>query len=253
MGKVLRKTMPDDLDKILDGGSGPTGPSAEDQAKAKQAELDKQTLAKQQHLDNINKALAEEEAKLAKVREEAAKAKDQPGGTELKIDENDPNSKAWLKRIQEEAIKTVSPVTANLELEKKEVFTATLREFLQDKPALAASADKLKEFNDEYERLSKDRITGKTKEGVLLYLNKAFASVYNDQLIEAARQGRIDAARQSEMFSAPAIDGGSTSYKNEMPRRPLLSDSDKAQLAAWHMTEDEWWAMKAPKKEEAKK
>lgn len=207
-----------------------------DPAKDSAPQKTEEEVKKEEHLQNLNKAIAESTENLRKIRTEAKTAK--PADDELpKIDLEDPSAKAWDKRIQE----TVSPVQAELEMEKGEVRTAALRDFLTGRPALAKNPDKLKQLISEYEVLSKGKISEKTKEGVELYLEKAYASVFHEELLNTAREKRVNEARAESTFSDPAVDRGATSYRNPQDvSKKQLTQEERDILVRWGMSAEEW-------------
>ena len=152
--------------------------------------------------------------------------------------------KEWLPS------KTLNPsarstTLAKIQKEKSEVRTFALREFLNDKPALAKNPEKVKQLITEYERLSSGQISERTKEGVSTYLNKAFASLYHEELTAAARGRRVNNAKVDELFSEPAVETGATTYRNETDiSKEHLSEDDKAVLAKWGMSPQEWQDIK---------
>ena len=162
----------DEDKKVGEGEQTPPQPSPEEIKE--QEELTK----KNEQLANVQKAIDDANAELRKVRSQKKQivAETKPEEQELKIDLEDPSAKAWDKHIRQQ----ITPVETELEQEKEEIRSYALREFLADKPSLASKPEKLKELIQEYEALSVGRISGKTKEGVLLYLNKAYASVFHD-------------------------------------------------------------------------
>ena len=100
--------------------------------------------------------------------------------------------------------------------------------------------DKVKELVLEYETLSNGKISGKTKEGVTLYLKKAYASVFHEQLLDEAVREREEKAKLDSAFSSAAISKGATTYGSQKEAVPSLSDDDKAILAKWGMSPSEW-------------
>lgn len=217
---------------------------AKAKADAEKNALDAETKRKETHLLNINKAIEEAEEDLRKKRA-AAKDPDpnlnpNPNPTppvEPQIDMNDPAAKAWDKHINEK----VTPFAKQNEAEKAEIRKFALGKFLEDKPALAADPEKVKELMDVYSRIATN--TGKTQEGVLLDLKKAFGAIYSEQLIDAARSGRVERAKELALFSEPAIDKGATGYGDNKPKRPNLSADDMKQLAQWGMTPEQYYQM----------
>lgn len=225
--------MAEDIEKII-GDEEPTSPQpSPEEQKAKDEELEK----KNQQLANVQKAIDQANAELRSIREAKRTAQTKPKEEdEVTIDFTDPSSKAWDKHIQEH----VAPVSKELEREKEEIRTFALQEFLQDKPALAASPEKVKELIVEFEALSNGRISGKTKEGVMIYLKKAYASVFHEQLLEEASSERVEKAKLDSAFSDIAISKGATSYGAQKEHSPSLSEDDRAILAKWGMTPSEW-------------
>lgn len=207
-----------------------------------QKDQDEEALKKQEHLSNLQKAIDEAEAELQLKRKakKAIKSEEQESPDELpKIDLSDPGSKAWDKHIKD----NVNPLQEELDKEKKEVRTFALKEFLGNKPALAKNPDKLKELMDTYDRLK--TASERTKEGVLLDLNKAYAAVFHDELIQAANARRFQDAEQLQLEFEPAVSHGSGGYsQSERARAPKLTQSDLIQLAKWGMTPQEWIEMK---------
>jgi hypothetical protein len=206
---------------------------AEEEKKQEDPELKK----KAEQLTNLNRAIAEANEELRKTRE----AKKSTGKSEEeipKINFEDPSSKAWDKHIKD----TVTPLQSEMEQEKSEIFNFTIRKFLEDKPALAADSTKIKEFISMYDRLKNN--SGRTQEGVLLDLNKAFAAVYSDELMGQARETTVRKAAGLTMFSEPAVSRGSTSYFKERPYYKLasLTEEDKQIIARMGYSSPEEWA-----------
>lgn len=201
-----------------------------------QKKLDLELKAKEEKKANLDKAILEAEEQLKTKRK--AKQDIPPEEVELEIDMNDPGAKAWDKHIK----KNVQPLAENLEKEKAEVRQFALKEFLQDKPALANNPEKVKELVDLYDRIK--IASERNKEGVLLDLNKAFAAIYHEQLINAAKAGKFEKVKEMELFSNPAVDKGATSYVDEKEKMPNLSKEDREILAKWGMTPEQWWEMK---------
>ena len=192
-----------------------------------------EVLKKQEQLQNLEKAIAEANAELKKTRE----VKKQVIEEEIpKIDFNDPSSKAWDKHIRE----NVSPLQVEMEKEKEEIRNFALREFMEDKPALARNPEKIKELVGVYDKIK--TASERTKEGVLNDLNKAFAVVYSEELMSSAREARVNKAQGDAMFSEAGVSRGSTAYFKEKEADPSqnLSEDDKAILARWGMSSQEW-------------
>lgn len=189
---------------------------------------------KEEKLINLGKAIEEANNELHRLRSEKKKLKNEEDVP--KIDFEDPSAKAWDRHIGEK----VNPVSQELERSKEEVRNAALKEFLADKPALRG--ERLNSFIQTYQRIK--TATEMNKEGVISDLNKAFAAEFSDELIERARQARVDKAQQDALFSEPAVTRGATTYFKEKESRPVLSQEQKAILAKWGMSEDEWVSTK---------
>lgn len=227
--------MATELEKILAEGdsSESKAASAELEKAEQQKKIDDEIEKKEEHLSNVNKAIAEANESLKKTRQ--AK-KQSPDEEELpKINFEDPSAKAWDKHIGER----VDPMQSELEKEKEEIRTFALQEFLRDKPALAKNPDKVKEVVSTYEKIR--TASERTKEGVLLDLDKAYAAVFHEQLIGAARKGRVEQAESDILFSDIAISRGATAYSDSTTsKEEPLSESDKLLLQKWGMTESEY-------------
>ena len=203
----------------------PETPSAEDQEKVKKAE----------QLSNLNKAISEAQGELKKVRKAKKEAGVAPEEEELpKINMEDPSAKAWDRHIRE----NVAPLNQELEKEKEEVRSFALREFLADKPNLAKDPEKLKAVISTYDRIK--TASERTREGVLLDLDKAYAAEHYQEILGDARQKRMDAARNDAAFSDIGVSRGSTAYSNPSEVNPSLSEDDRAVLAKWGMTPADW-------------
>ena len=245
MGKVLRKTMPDENNKPTpeeeaqkQEAEAKAKADADAEAAKKQADLDAAIAAKESKKANLDKAIAEAEETLRKKREASKEDDHKDDGEIPDIDMNDPGAKAWDKRIKD----TVDPLTKGREAEKAEIRKFSIRDFLKDKPAVARDPEKVKELIEMYDRIKEN--TGLTKEGVLLDLNRAFAALYHEQLIDAAKTQKFERVKEMELFSSPGVDQGATGYVNEDVKMPAMSADDRKVLAQWGMTPEEWWAMK---------
>lgn len=186
---------------------------------------------------NLDKAIIEAKDELARIRKDKKKAKSdklpEDDDDELpKINMEDPSAKAWDKHIRE----NVNPVAQELEKEKDEVRGFALKEFLRDRPSLAKDPEKLKAVMSTYDRIKTS--SERTREGVMNDLEKAYAAEYHEELISAARQRRVEDARNDAIFSDIAVSRGSTSYSdtNNAPAPRQYSEEEKAQLARWGMT-----------------
>ena len=206
----------DELEKLLlaeDEKETPAPPSEETQKAEQTKKEDEEVLKKQEHLANLNKALSEATAELNRIRGEKRKAKLTPEQLEEedipKIDMDDPSAKAWNRQINQR----VSPVEKELEKEKEEIRSFALQEFMADKPSLAKSPEKVKELVAMYERIR--TASERTKEGVLLDLRKAYAAVFHEELLQAARHDRISQAKADSIFSDIAVSKGATAYQNK--------------------------------------
>lgn len=177
------------------------------QASPEQEELKK----KEEHRANLEKAIAEAEETLREKRKlikTVVVEDDTP-----KIDDTDPSARAWNRRITE----SIAPVTSDLEKQKTEVRTFALREFLTDKPALANNPEKLRELMSMYDRLKV--ATEQTKEGVLIDLDKAYGATFHSELRAAAKNARIDAAKEAMIESDVAVTRGSSAEAAARPEK----------------------------------
>ena len=199
---------------------------------------DKELEKKAQQLDNLNKAIQEAEAQLRKKRQKPVKEDDEE---ELpKIDDNDPSSKAWNKRINDR----VAPALSELEQAKSERRQFALRSFLQNRPSIAANSEKIKKMMDTYERIKTS--SELTSEGILMDIERAYAADNYQEILATQDSEEIDEARaQSAASSIGVSRGASTAYATRQPKPKYnLSDDDKLQLAKWGMTPEEWVAQK---------
>ena len=209
--------------------------ASEAKAEEDKKQMDLEIQKKQEQKENLDKAISEANEELKKLRD----AKKGEVEEEIpKIDFNDPASKAWDKHIKE----SVNPIQSDLDQEKTEIFNFTLKKFLADKPALTADPDKMKELMGTYERIKNN--SGRTQEGVLLDLDKSFAAVYSDELLNQARESSVRKAEGLSMFSEPAVSRGSTSYFQEKPDYKLnsLTDEDKQIILRMGYSSIEEWA-----------
>ena len=208
-----------------------TDPIAETPAPAAQeTQEDKELREKAEQKANLDKAILEAQGKLREIREETKKAKQPvaPAAEEIPvIDDNDPSAKAWTKRIND----TTAPIAANIEKQKEEVRTFALRKFLADKPALAKSPEKLKEFMANYDRIKVN--TEQTQEGVLMDFEKAYGATFYEELSQAARSARIDAAKEDMLFSDAGISRGATGEAAEKPTARQYTAEEKKIIEQW--------------------
>lgn len=230
----------DDLEKLLLADEEEKAPApASEPVKVQEPEVDPEVQKKEEIKANLDRAIAEMNGRLKKLRKEEKSIKSgEPEEEDLpRIDMDDPSAKAWDKHIRQQ----VSPVKYELEQEKAEVREAAIRDFLSDKPSLASKPEKVKELVSEYEALSKGRISERTKEGVITYLGKAYASIFHEELLNAARGRRIDQAKADVLFSDIAVSKGATSYASkEDASQEKLSEDDRRVLAKWGMSPQEW-------------
>lgn len=188
---------------------------------------------------NLDKAIVEAQETLRQTRADIKKAKT---ATEIEdenlpeIDMNDPSAKAWDKHIRQ----AVAPASSQLEKQKDEVRTFALRTFLKDKPALAKNPEKLKELMANYDRIKV--ATEQTQEGILLDLDKAYGATFHEELISAARNRRLDQAKEDMISSDIAIDRGATAEPDVVPKkRPMTAEEQRIV--------EQWETMGAPKLE----
>ncbi len=224
----------DELDKIL-ADEKETPATVLPEAESQKTEADLELEKKQVQLINLNKAIAEANEELRSKRT-AKKADNPEAGTIPEIDFTDPSSQAWDKHING----VVNPLHNEIEQEKEEIRTFAIREFLADKPALSANPDKIKELVGVYDKIK--TTSGRTKEGVLSDLNRAFGAIYSEELISQARDSKRHEIMGNILFSDPAVSRGSTGYKEDYSASPetTLSEDDKAILAKWNYSPQEW-------------
>lgn len=232
--------MADTQDQKPDEVTPPADPSGEEPKGEEPAAKSAEEIQKENHLANLDKAIQEGTDELARIRKEKREAAGgsapKPGEEELPIiDDEDPGAKAWTKRIRE----SVAPMNDELEKGKEEVRSFALRAFLADKPALAKNAEKIKELVQYYDKIK--TASERTTEGVLLDLRKAYAVVFSEDILEAAKRGDIERARVDGLASDIAVDRGATGYQNPKPpsQRPL-SQEEMNILHRWGQTPEEW-------------
>ena len=230
--------MDDELSKILGGDDTPP---AEKKEETPAPQEDPELKAKREQSENLDKAIKESQEQLRKIRSDIKKAKT---GTieeeELpKINLEDPSAKAWDKHIRE----NVAPMQNELEREKDEVRQFALKEFLKDKPALSKSPEKLKDLMGNYERIRTS--SERTREGVLMDLDKAYAATFHEELLAAAQGRRFEQAEADAVFSDIAVSRGATSYAVPKDTEIELSEDDKkAILGMGYSSVSEWIADK---------
>lgn len=223
----------------------PALPSEEEKNELAKAEADKveaDKAKKAEELLNLNKAIIEAQTQLREIRKEksgARKAKKEIDEEEIPaIDFTDPSVKAWEEHIAGK----VNPLHLEMEKGKEERREYALKQFLKDKPNLAKNPEKLKELVSTYEKLRNASET--TTEGILLDLDKSFAVVYRDELVQAARERMTTEAKADALFSDIAVSRGSTAYPTQRDSQTPLDDDSKRILAKWGMSEEEWKDMK---------
>lgn len=178
---------------------------------------------------NLDKAIAEAQETLRKTRDDIKKAK--AGEIEEdglpQIDMEDPSAKAWDKHIQ----KSTATVSSQLEKQKEEVRTFALRKFLADRPSLAGNKEKLNEFMSNYDRIKTS--TEQTQEGVLMDFEKAYGATFHEELISAARNSRLNQAKEDMIYADIAVDKGSTNEPNIPLKKRPMSAEEQAIVAQW--------------------
>ncbi len=220
------------MQKVLGETAEETAPTSEEgePQEAKNEEMAK----KEEQLKNLNAAITEAQSQLKGIRKERAASKEE-GEEELpKIDFNDPSAKAWDKHVSER----VNPMQVELDKEKEEIRTFALRKFISEHPSLSKNQEKLREVVSTYERIR--TASERTQEGVLNDLDKAYAAVHHEELMSAARRVRVDEAEANSIASDIAVSRGATSYQVPREAAPKLSADDRAILAKWGMTPEEW-------------
>ena len=238
----------DDIEKAINGQTGATGPAGASGASgATGAAPTEEEVRRQQALADLSVIEANKKAALAdlqKARLEKRQLKKEPqsgpsGPVEKVIDEADPDAQAWLKKIHQ----TVSPVQDELDKEKAEIRQFSLDEFLADKPSLAKNPDKLKEVLSVYDKIK--TASERTTQGVLLDLRKAYAAVFQDELLEADRQNRVEGVRRDAAFSEAGISRGSTAYSSPKETRPKLTAEEEKLAVRWYGSIEAYAKVKA--------
>jgi hypothetical protein len=238
----------DDIEKAINGQTGATGPAGASGASgATGAAPTEEEVRRQQALADLSVIEANKKAALAdlqKARLEKRQLKKESqsgpsGPVEKVIDEADPDAQAWLKKIHQ----TVSPVQDELDKEKAEIRQFSLDEFLADKPSLAKNPDKLKEVLSVYDKIK--TASERTTQGVLLDLRKAYAAVFQDELLEADRQNRVEGVRRDAAFSEAGISRGSTAYSSPKETRPKLTAEEEKLAVRWYGSIEAYAKVKA--------
>ncbi len=228
----------EELKALLGEAPAEAAPPEEEAPKEQAPEEDPQVKAKQEQLANLNKAVSEEQERLRSLRKERKQSKtvEELEEDDLpKINLEDPSAKAWDKRIRE----ATAPAQQELEKAKEERRLFALRQFLGDKPSLAKSPEKLKAMMQTYDRLKTS--SELTNEGITMDLERAYAAEHSEELIRAARNARMDGARNDAILSDIGVSRGSSTYSNEREVSPVsLGEEERQILARWGMTPAEW-------------
>lgn len=207
--------MEDELEKLLsEEKEKETPPPSSDEKGEKITKEEEEVLKRQEHLANLQKAIEEANSELSRIRTETKQVKVTPRERLEEedipqIDMSDPSSKAWNRHIAQ----TMKPVQEELEKEKEEIRSFALKEFMADKPSLAKNTEKVKELVAMYNKIR--TASERTKEGVLLDLQKAYAATHHEELLQIAKQEKIDKAKAESIFSDIAISKGATAYSNK--------------------------------------
>lgn len=176
---------------------------------------------------NLDKAIEEAQDTLRGLRKDIKVAKTGEEEELPQIDLNDPSARAWDRRIQQ----SNAPISSQFEAQKAEVRTFALRRFLSDKPSLANNPEKLKELMGNYDRIKV--ATEQTQEGVLMDLDKAYGATFHEELVSAARQGRIDQAKEDMIAADIGISRGATSEAAPKPEKKRLTAEEQQIVNQW--------------------
>ena len=234
--------MSEELEKLLADGEkkDQTALGGKTPEQIKEEEL----KAKETQLANLNKAIEEANKTLRDARQAKKTVKVEDEDEDIpKINFEDPNAKAWGKHISSE----VGPLKDEIAKEKEEVRNFAIKEFLQDKPELAKDPEKVKRIILMSERIG--TATGRTREGVLLDLRKAYAAEFADEILQNNDNERIDRARGEAIFSDIAVSRGASSFRDEKEAKPHVSNEDAAILARWGMSPEEWVKLEQKRKQ----
>lgn len=237
-----------ELEKLLDDGQkkDQTALGADGKpVKTPEQIKEEATTKAEEHYANIQKAIAEGNAQLKKIRDakKLGKTPEEIEEDEIpKIDFSDKGAKAWEKHISSK----IDPLSEELTKEKEEIRTFAIKEFLKDKPELAKDADKLKKVIGTYEKIR--TASERTTEGVILDLRKAYAAEFADEILQDNENERLGRARGEAIYSDIAVSRGSSSFREEKEAKPSLTRDDEAILAKWGMSSDEWVKLKQKQK-----
>jgi len=240
----------DEIEEAINGAKDNASQAGSSGAEQKPTEEEARITQARKDLAELEAAKVAASAELQRIRVDKRAAKkapieEPPKPEKVVIDEGDPSSQAWLERIQS----TVTPVQEELEKEKAEIRQFALDEFLNSRPNLAKSPEKLKELMSVYDRLH--TATERNKEGVLLDLDKAYAAIYHKELMEAAQFRKVNEARNSALFSDPAVSRGSTAYQTPREAPVELSAEEQSILSKWGMSSADWQKMKVEQDKKA--
>ncbi len=224
---------------------------SEDESSSQKNQIDEEIRSKEEHLAHVQAAIDAENQRLKEARAKANAARIAQDSEEepiLKVDLTDPSAKAWDKHIRD----TVAPAQSILDKEKDEVRTAALETFLKAKPALAKDPEKVKSLMEEYERLSSGKITELQRDGVSLYLSKAYASLYHDVLTDPARLRQFSDAQADIDLTESAVDSGATTYprEREYPKENLTAEDRETILNMYGSLDEYYKAVKDSKSSE---
>lgn len=192
-------------------------------ASPEQEELKK----KEEQKANLDKAIQEAEETLREKRKQIKEIPKVDAEDLPQINLEDPSAKAWDRHIK----LNTAGISSQIEAQKTEVRTFALRRFLSDKPALAKNPEKLKELMDTYNRLKV--ATEQTEQGVLMDLDRAYGATFHEELVSAARNARLDAAKEDMVASDIAISRGSTSETAPAPQKRKLSAEEQKIVSQW--------------------
>lgn len=228
----------DNLNDIFGEQETETPKPSLEETQEKEKPKDEEILKKQTQLDNLQKAIQEAEAQLRKKRQKPKPQQEEE--EELpRIDDDDPSAKAWNKRINEK----VAPMQSEIEQAKAERRQFALKSFLQNKPAIVTNADKMKQLMDTYEKI---KVSSElTTEGILMDIERAYAADNYQEILATQDNREFEQAELNQAASDIGVSRGATGYasRRESSKIPL-SDDDKAILAKWNMTPEQWVELK---------
>lgn len=192
------------------------------------AESKQEGVTPEEKKANLDRAIEEAQGTLRSLRKDIKIAKTgEPEDDLPQIDLNDPSAKAWDRRIKE----SNAPLSSQLEAQKSEVRTFALRRFLADKPSLANNPEKLKELMGNYDRIKV--ATEQTEQGVLMDLDKAYGATFHEELVAAARSGRIEQAKEDMIASDIGISRGSSAEATPKPEKRRMTAEEQQIVAQW--------------------